>query len=102
MSRAGLALLRFFVRSVIVLNADVLEDAMGVVATGTLSVARGVTTAAKVSTGWMDRVVKRGADEVVVRVRADEPLIFERLRLFLVVGMVVILGLIVLFSVFLG
>ena len=44
----------------------------------------------------------RGADEVVVRTGMDDPHRFERVKLGLVIGMVALLGLVVLSSVFLG
>lgn len=100
---AGAALLRFFVRSVVIMNEDVIDDATEVLAAGVSAVGRGVRRAdAVVARGMLARALGRGADEVVVRTGMDDPRRFERVRLGLVIGMVAILGLVVLSSVVLG
>lgn len=100
---AGLSLLRFFVRSVVIMNEDVIDDATEVVAAGVLTVGRGVRRVdAIVARGALGRALGRGADEVVARTNLDNPSRFERVRLGILVGMVAILGLVVLCSVVLG
>lgn len=104
--RAGstaVELLRFFVRSVVIMNEDVIDDATEVVASGFsfmgLLIRRGEAAVAR---GTVGRVVARGADELVVRTGMDHPLGLERVQLGLLIGMVAILGLVVLSSVALG
>jgi hypothetical protein len=99
----GSGLLRFFVRSVVVMNEDVIDDATEVLASGVSAVGSGVRRLdAVVARGMLARAFGRGADEVVVRTGMDDPRRFERVKLGLVIGMVALLGLVVLSSVFLG
>jgi hypothetical protein len=94
---------RFFVRSVVVMNEDVVDDVLDVCASGLLAVGRGLRWVdRKVGTGLVARILGRGADEVVVRTGLDDPPRFERFRNVLVLGMVALLGLVVLSSVVLG
>lgn len=101
---AGCAsLLGFFVRSVIVMNEDIIDDVTEVVASGFAAVGGLVRRIdAAVAGGRLARALGRGADEVVVRTGIDDPRAFERVRLGLVLGMVALLGLVVLSSVVLG
>jgi hypothetical protein len=100
---AGAGLLRFFVRSVTVMNEDVIDDATEVLAAGVYKVGGGIRRVdAIVARGMLARALGRGADEVVVRTGMDDPRRFERVRLILVIGMVALLGLVVLSSVVLG
>ena len=99
----GSSLLRFFVRSVVVMNEDVIDDATEVVASGVSAVGAGVRRLdAVVARGMLARAFGRGADEVVVRTGMDDPRRFESVKLGLVIGMVALLCLVVLSSVFLG
>jgi hypothetical protein len=94
---------RFFVRSVDVMNEDVIDDATEVLASGVGVMGAGVRRVdAVVARGMFARLLGRGADEVVVRTGMDDPRRFERVRLGLVIGMVALLGLVVLSSLFLG
>lgn len=96
-------LVRFLVRSVVIMNEDVIDDATDVVAAIFAALGRGLRRLdAKVGTGLVARALGRGADEVVVRTGMDDPRRFERVRTGLVLGMVAILGLVVLSSVVLG
>jgi hypothetical protein len=100
---AGASLLRFFVRSVIVMNEDVIDDATEVLAAGVYKVGGGIRRIdAVVARGILARALRRGGDEVVVRTGMDDPRRFERVRLGLVIVMVALLGLVVLSSVVLG
>jgi hypothetical protein len=100
---AGVALLRFFVRSVVIMNEDVIDDATEVLAAGVLAVGCGVRRVDRfVARGVLGRALGRGAGELVVRTGIDDPRRFERLRLALLIGMVAILGLVVLCSLVLG
>ena len=105
-ARAGgacAALLAFFVRSVVVMNEDVIDDATEVVAAGVAAVGGGIRSLeAKVAGGRLSRLLVRSADEAVVRTGMDDPGRFERVRLGLVLVMVALLGLVVLSSVVLG
>jgi hypothetical protein len=97
------SVVRFFVRSVIVMNEDVIDDATEVLASGVSAVGAGVRRAdAVVARGLLARAFGRGADEVVVRTGLDHPRRFERVTLVLVIAMVVLLGAVVLSSVILG
>jgi hypothetical protein len=97
------SLVRFFVRSVIVMNEDVIDDVTEVMASGVSVIGAGVRRAdAVVARGLLARALGRGADEVVVRTGIDHPRRFERVTLVLVIGMVVLLGAVVLSSVILG
>jgi hypothetical protein len=97
------SLVRFFVRSVVVMNEDVIDDATEVLAAGVSAVGAGVRRAdAVVARGALARAFGRGADEVVVRTGMDHPRRFERVTLGLVIGMVALLGVVVLSSVILG
>ena len=97
------SLVRFFVRSVVVMNEDVIDDATEVLASGVSAVGAGVRRAdAVVAKGLLARALGRGADEVVVRTGIDHPRRFERVTLVLVVGMVALLSVVVLSSVILG
>ncbi|MEA2750101.1 MAG: hypothetical protein QOI41_4244, partial [Myxococcales bacterium] len=99
----GSGLLHFFVRSVVVMNEDVIDDATEVLASGVSAVGSGVRRLdAVVARGLLARAFGRGADEVVVRTGMDDPRRFERVKLGLVIGMVALLALVVLSSVFLG
>jgi len=97
------SVVRFFVRSVVVMNEDVIDDATEVLASGVSAVGAGVRRAdAVVARGLLARALGRGADEVVVRTGLDHPRRFERVTLALVIGMLVVLGVVVLSSVILG
>jgi len=97
------SLVRFFARSVVVMNEDVIDDVTEVLASGVSAVGAGVRRAdAVVARGLLARALGRGADEVVVRTGLDHPRRFERVTLVLVVGMVALLGVVVLSSVILG
>jgi hypothetical protein len=74
------SLVRFFVRSVIVMHEDVIDDATEVLASGASLV----------------------GNQVVVRTGMNDPSRFERVRIAVVIAMVALLGLVVLSSVFLG
>jgi hypothetical protein len=102
-ARLVTGLLRFFVRSVVIMNEDVIDDATEVVASVFTAIGRGLRYVdAKVGSGLVARALGRGADEVVVRTGMDDPRRSERVRTGLVLGMVAILGLVVLSSVVLG
>ena len=97
------SVVRFFVRSVVVMNEDVIDDATEVLASAVSAVGAGVRRAdAVVARGLLARALGRGADEVVVRTGIDHPRRFERVTLVLVIGMLVVLGVVVLSSVILG
>jgi hypothetical protein len=99
----GSGLLRFLVRSVVVMDEDVIDDATEVLGSGVSAIGAGVRRLdAVVARGLLARVLGRGADEVVVRTGMVDPQRFERVRLGLVIGMVALLGLVVVSSVFLG
>jgi hypothetical protein len=85
------------------MNEDVIDDATEVLASGVGVMGAGVRRVdAVVARGMFARLLGRGADEVVVRTGMDDPRRFERVRLGLVIGMVALLGLVVLSSLFLG
>lgn len=97
------SLVRFFVRSVDVMNEDVIDDVTDVVTSGVSAVGAGVRRAdAVVARGMLARAFGRGADEVVVRTGIDHPRRFERVTFALLVGMVALLGAVVLSSVVIG
>lgn len=103
LARVGAGLVRFLVRSVIIMNEDVIDDATEVVASAFAALGRALRFVdARIGTGLVARALGRGADEVVVRTGMDDPLRFERVRTGVVLGMVAILGLVVLSSVVLG
>jgi hypothetical protein len=102
-ARWGSGLLGFFVRSVVVMDEDVIDDATEVLASGVSALGSGVGRLdAAVAGGRLARALGRGADEVVVRTGMDDPQRFERVKLGLVIGMVVVLGAVVLSSMVLG
>ena len=97
------SLVRFFVRSVVVMNEDVIDDATEVLASGVTLMGAGVRRVdAVVARGLLARALGRGAEEVVVAAGLDHPRRFERVTLVLVIGMVALLGAVVLSSVILG
>jgi hypothetical protein len=97
------AVVRFFVRSVEVMNEDVVDDVFDALASAVSAVSRGLRRVDDtVGEGPVARALGRGADEVVVRTGLDDPRRFERVRTGLVLGMVALLGLVVLSSVVLG
>jgi hypothetical protein len=97
---AAVELLRFFVRSVVIMNEDVIDDATEVVASGFSVLGRVVRRADRaVAEGTVGHAIARGANELVVRTKVDDPRGLERVRLGLLIGMVAILGLVVLSSV---
>ena len=97
------SLVRFLVRSVVVMNEDVIDDVTEVV---TGAVARAFAgfrrLDAAVTGGRLTRALGGGADEVVVAPGSDAPDRFEGVRVGLVLGMVALLGLVVLSSVVLS
>ena len=102
-TRSGASLLRFFVRSVVVMNEDVIDDATEAVASLFAGLGRGLRRIdAKLGSGLLARMLGRGVGEVVVRTGMDDPRRFERVRIGVVLGMVALLGLVVLSSVVLG
>ena len=99
----GAALFGFIAQSVVVMDEDVIDDATEVLASGVSAVGAGVRRVdAVVARGALARLLGRGADEVVVRTGMDDPQRFERVKLGLVIGMVALLGIVVLSSVFIG
>ena len=97
------SLVRFFVRSVDVMNEDVIDDVTEVVVSGVSAVGAGVRRAdAAVAGGMLARAFGRGAGEVGIGTAIDHPRTFERVTLALLVGMVALLGAVVLSSVILG
>jgi hypothetical protein len=102
-SRAVSSVVRFFVRSVVIMNEDVIDDVTEVVASTFAALGQLLRRLdANVGTGLVARTLGRGADQVVVGTGMDDPRRFERVRNALVLGMVAILGLIVLSSIVLG
>ena len=97
------SLVSFFVRSVSVMNEDVIDDATEVVASlfsGAAGIVRRLDE--KVTGGRLARALGRSKGEAVVRTGMDDPHPFERVRLGLVVGMVAVLAAVVVSSVVLG
>jgi hypothetical protein len=100
-ARAITGVVRFLVRSVLIMNEDVIDDATGAVASVFLAVARGLRLVdAKAASA--SRALDRGAAEAAVRTGLDHPRRADRVRTGLVLGMVAILGVVVLSSVVLG
>jgi len=94
---------RFLVRSVLIMNEDVIDDAADALGSLVSAIARGVRFIdSKIGSGLLARALGRGATEVVVRTGMDHPRREGRFRTGLVLGMVAILGLVVLSSVVLG
>ncbi len=102
-TKMAASLLRFFVRAVVVMNEDVIDDATEAVASVFTALGRGLRRVdAKLGSGLLGRALGRSAHEVVVRTGMDDPRRSERVRTFLVIGMVGLLALVVLSSVVLG
>jgi hypothetical protein len=97
------SVVRFFVRSVDVMNEDVIDDVTEVVASGVSVVGAGARRAdAVVARGMLARAFGGGADELVVGTASVHPRRFERATLALLIAMVALLGAVVLSSVILG
>ena len=102
-ARAATGLVRFLVRSVLIMNDDVIDDATEAVASVFLAFARALRFIdSKIGSGLVARALGRSAAEVVVRTGMDHPHRADRFRTGIVLGMVAILGLVVLSSVVLG
>jgi hypothetical protein len=99
-SRAVASLVHFFVRSVVIMNEDVIDDILEVIAGVVGRVGAGVRRAdAVVAGGRFARALGGAADPAAP---VDDPQRFERIRMGLVLGMVALLGLVVLSSVVLS
>jgi hypothetical protein len=97
------SLVIFLVRSVVIMNEDVIDDITEIFASGAAAIGAGIRRLdAIVARGMLARALGRGADELVVRTGMDDPNRFEWVRLGVVLGMVALLGLVVLSSVVLG
>jgi hypothetical protein len=102
-ARLVTGVVRFLVRSVLIMNEDVIDDAAEAVGSLVMAIARVLRLVdAKSTSGPVARAVGRGADEVVVRTGMDHPQRSHWFRTGLVLGMVAILGFVVLSSVVLG
>ena len=93
---------RFLVRSVLIMNEDVIDDAAEAVGSLVIALARVLRLADAKSSAPMELALDRGATEVVVRTGMDHPRRSDWFRTGLVLGMVAILGLVVLSSLVLG
>jgi len=100
--RAGANGVAFFAHSVRVLDAEVLDDAVDLIASILLRLASVLRRADGKGSAASSRILDRAAGEAAVRVGADDPRTMDRLTAAAVLGMVVLLGLVVLSSMFLG
>ena len=102
-ARVVTSLLQFLVRSVHIMNEDVIDDGTEVVASAFMALGRALRFVdARVGSGLVGRMLRSGAGEAVVRTGVDDPRRTELVRMVVVFGMVAILGLVVLSSIVLG